>query len=317
MVARLIHKLKAGSIPYFQPVADTPGLARAVAPPSPSCAWRACRRSRWRRRDCRAGIWREWRRSSKRNWRTARRRTSHCCCVMRSQRRGKGSTGLLGLPVVLLDVDLESALRAGTGGSGDRARAGGVRGTAGRLGDRNRSRRLAITLDRIRQSLFAESVRAGWRAGCQPGLFLGRGRVARMRRDCAPYPQSWRRKAWPSTAWPSCCARRNVTSRWWRKPCGGRASRHISAAAWRGPIRRARVSGIAGMRGRRLLRHALRRISLAGAGAAARPSAGSPIAAPAAARRRNARAIIRARRNRCRAGGAARARNQRKAKMPR
>ena len=31
MVARVIHKLKAESIPYFQPVADTPGLARAVA----------------------------------------------------------------------------------------------------------------------------------------------------------------------------------------------------------------------------------------------------------------------------------------------
>ena len=31
MVARIIHKLKPRSIPYFRPVADTPGLARAVA----------------------------------------------------------------------------------------------------------------------------------------------------------------------------------------------------------------------------------------------------------------------------------------------
>jgi ATP-dependent helicase/nuclease subunit B len=31
MVARIVHKLKYGSIPYFRPVADTPGLARAVA----------------------------------------------------------------------------------------------------------------------------------------------------------------------------------------------------------------------------------------------------------------------------------------------
>ena len=31
MVARVIHKLKTHSLPYFQPVADTPGLARAVA----------------------------------------------------------------------------------------------------------------------------------------------------------------------------------------------------------------------------------------------------------------------------------------------
>jgi ATP-dependent helicase/nuclease subunit B len=31
LVARIIHRLKARSIPYFNPVADTPGLARAVA----------------------------------------------------------------------------------------------------------------------------------------------------------------------------------------------------------------------------------------------------------------------------------------------
>jgi hypothetical protein len=129
MVARdLIHKLKAESIPYFQPVADTPGLARAVAATIAELRLEGVRPEQVAATGCRAAIWRAWRRSSKRNWRTGPRPTSRCCCGMRSRRRREGKHRLLGLPVVLLDVDLEIGAAPGTCGSGPGAPAPMVEG---------------------------------------------------------------------------------------------------------------------------------------------------------------------------------------------
>ncbi len=110
MVTRVIHSLKA-SIPYFQPVADTPGLARAAAatiaelrlegvrpeqvaetgPPGRDLARMAARFDA----DLAA--------ASLADFALLLR---HAIAVARQQKHR-----LLGLPVVILDLDLESALR--------------------------------------------------------------------------------------------------------------------------------------------------------------------------------------------------------------
>ena len=158
MVARVIHKLKAESIPYFRPVADTPGLARAVARtiselrlegvrPEQVAATGAPGRDLARM----AALFEE---------ELAARSAADFALLLRyaiaAAREGKHR--LLGLPVVMLDVDPEGALqrelveavleRAPTVFDG--RMEGGLQPARG-------FSPAATTLDRIRESLFAES----------------------------------------------------------------------------------------------------------------------------------------------------------------
>jgi hypothetical protein len=161
MVARAIHKLKGESIPYFQPVADTPGLARAVARtiaelrlegvrPEQVAATGAPGRDLARM----AALYEQD---------LAERSAADFALLLRhaiaAARAGKHR--LLGLPVVLLDVDLDAALRR------ELAEAVLERAPAvfeGRLGGpawtpaAGLESRPTTTLDRIRQSLFADIV---------------------------------------------------------------------------------------------------------------------------------------------------------------
>jgi ATP-dependent helicase/nuclease subunit B len=164
MVARLIHKLKAaGSIPYFQPVADTPGLARAVAATIAELRLEGVRPEQVAAtglpgRDLARmeALYEE---------ELATRSAADFALLLRyaiaAARLGKHR--LLGLPVVLLDVDPEGALR------GELAEAVLERAPMvfdGRLGRHGPAWTPTAglescptsTLDRIRQSLFLESV---------------------------------------------------------------------------------------------------------------------------------------------------------------
>jgi len=161
MVARVIHKLKAESIPYFQPVADTPGLARAVARTIAELRLEGVRPERVAAtgppgRDLArmAALFEE---------ELANQSAADFALLLRyaiaAAREGKHR--LLGLPVLLLDVDLESSLRRELA-EAVLERAPAVF-DARLLGQTSRSGRVlqdppATTLDRIRQSLFAESV---------------------------------------------------------------------------------------------------------------------------------------------------------------
>ena len=110
MVARLIHKLKADSIPYFRPVADTPGLARAVSRTIAELRLEGVRPGQVEAtglpgRDLArmAALFEE---------ELASRTAADFALLVRyaiaAAREGKHR--LLGLPVVLLDVDPEPAL---------------------------------------------------------------------------------------------------------------------------------------------------------------------------------------------------------------
>jgi ATP-dependent helicase/nuclease subunit B len=161
MVARLIHKLKADSIPYFRPVADTPGLARAVAATIAELRLEGVRPEQVAAtgrpgRDLArmANLFEE---------ELANRSAADFALLVRyaiaAAREGKHR--LLGLPVVLLDVDPEPALlrelveavaalapevfeaRLRAGGPLPDGRGSESRGSEGH------------TLDRIRESLFA------------------------------------------------------------------------------------------------------------------------------------------------------------------
>jgi len=157
MVARVIHKLKAESIPYFQPVADTPGLARAVArtiaelrlegvPPERVAATGLPGRDLARM----AALYEE---------ELANRSAADFALLLRhaiaAAREGKHR--LLGRPLLLLDLDLDSSLR--------RELAEAVIDRAPEVlearleGGLEPARGLSpATLDRIRESLFKESV---------------------------------------------------------------------------------------------------------------------------------------------------------------
>jgi ATP-dependent helicase/nuclease subunit B len=160
MVARAIHELKAESIPYFQPVAETPGLARAVARTIAELRLEGVRPEQVANsgapgRDLArmAAMFEE---------ELASRSAADFAMLLRyaiaAAREGKHR--LLGLPVVLLDVDVESALRR------EFSEAVVERAPAvfeGRLDPPNRpawtpaagvESRPTSTLDRIRQSLF-------------------------------------------------------------------------------------------------------------------------------------------------------------------
>ena len=153
LVARVIHKLKAESIPYFKPVADTPGLARAV------CATIAELRLEGVRPESVAATGAPGsdlaRMAALYEEELANRSAADFALLLRyaiaAAREGKHR--LLGLPVVLLDVDLDARLR--------RELAEAVMAQApavfdGRLG--KAPLQPAGTLDRIRQSLFAQAV---------------------------------------------------------------------------------------------------------------------------------------------------------------
>jgi len=159
MVARVIHRLKADSIPYFQPVADTPGLARAVARTIAELRLEGVRPDQVAAagppgRDLArmAALYEE---------ELAHRSAADFALLLRhaSAAAREGKHRLLGLPVVLLDVDLESSLRRELAEAvlarspvvfEGRLAAGGAlpdgRGSEG------------CTLDRIRESLFVDAV---------------------------------------------------------------------------------------------------------------------------------------------------------------
>jgi hypothetical protein len=110
MVARLIHKLKAESIPYFRPVADTPGLARAVAATIAELRLEGVRPTQV----AATGLpGRDLARMAERfEEELADRSAADFALLLRyalaAAREGKHR--LLGLPMVLLDVDAERAL---------------------------------------------------------------------------------------------------------------------------------------------------------------------------------------------------------------
>jgi len=160
MVARVIHKLKADSIPYFQPVADTPGLARAVARTIAELRLEGVRPEQVAAtglpgRDLArmAALYEE---------ELAGRSAADFALLLRyaiaAAREGKHR--LLGLPVVLLDIDLDSSLRRQLAEALlDRAPAvfeGCL--TSGAGSQPAAASQAATTLDRIRESLFNPSL---------------------------------------------------------------------------------------------------------------------------------------------------------------
>ena len=160
MVARVIHKLKADSIPYFQPVADTPGLARAVARTIAELRLEGVRPEQVAAtgppgRDLArmAALYEQ---------ELAERSAADFALLLRyaiaAAREGKHR--LLGLPVVLLDIDLDSSLRRQLAEALlDRAPAvfeGCL--TSGAGSQPAAASQAATTLDRIRESLFNPSL---------------------------------------------------------------------------------------------------------------------------------------------------------------
>jgi CRISPR/Cas system-associated exonuclease Cas4 (RecB family) len=166
MVARVIHKLKAESIPYFRPVADTPGLARAVAATIAELRLQGARPLQV----AETGLpGRDLARMAMLfEQELAERSTADFALLLQyaiaAAREGKHR--LLGLPLVLLDLDLESKLvrdlaeavleRAPTA-----LVAQALPPAASTLLSAQRAQLASVgpptTLDRIRQSLFAES----------------------------------------------------------------------------------------------------------------------------------------------------------------
>ena len=174
MVARIIHKLKANSIPYFQPVADTPGLARAVAASIAELRLEnvrpeavAATGSPGRDLAQMAALF---------DAELAGASVADFALLLRHaiQAARAGKHRLLGLPVVLLDVDLESALRREFAEavfahapaifaaclSGDTKNIGILEQALG-VAAESRASASGHTLDRIRRSLFAATTSPG------------------------------------------------------------------------------------------------------------------------------------------------------------
>ncbi len=186
MVARLIYRLKADSIPYFKPVADTPGLARAVA------ATLAELRSEGVRPEQIASTGAPGRDLARIaalfEDELAERSAADFALLLRyaiaAAREGKHR--LLGLPLVLLDVDLDAALRRELAEVlMDRAPAV----FEARLGAADRPP--THTLDRVRQSLFADTVSPPGEVDSSLAYFSAAGEslecveIARRIRKCA------------------------------------------------------------------------------------------------------------------------------------
>lgn len=171
MVARVIHKLKAKSLPYFREVADTPGLARAVAASIAELR--------------RAGVQTEQVAATGRPGEDLARmaalfqeelaegRVADFALLLRHATAAAraGRHRLLGLPVLLLDVDVESNLqREFAEAVLERAPAVFAACLSGDKKNIQTLERMlqtqaeplapggGATLDRVRQSLFAETV---------------------------------------------------------------------------------------------------------------------------------------------------------------
>ena len=183
MVARIIHKLKPDSIPYFRPVADTPGLARAVAA---SIAELRLEGVRPEQVAATGPPGRDFAQMAAMFEQELRNASAADFAMLLRQAIAVAHDGkhrLLGLPVVLLDVDLESALRRQLAEAvlrrapavfaaclaGDEKnikvlermleiipKSGTEVGQA--LSPAKPPDRNGLTLDRIRESLFAETV---------------------------------------------------------------------------------------------------------------------------------------------------------------
>ena len=163
LVARVIHELKADSIPYFAPVADTPGLARVVASTIAELRLQGARPGQVAEtgppgRDLArmAALFEE---------ELTIRSAADFALLLRhaiaTAREGKHR--LLGLPVLLLDVDLESSLPRQLAEAVMACAPEVFHGSlAAQVPGQPRAPRQPggawTTLDRIRQSLFAESV---------------------------------------------------------------------------------------------------------------------------------------------------------------
>ena len=158
MVARVIHKLKAESIPYFQPVADTPGLARAVARTIAELRPQGVRPQQVAStglpgRDLARMVELYEEELAQRSAADFALLLQHAIAVARD-----GKHRLLGLPLVLLDVDLDTSLRRQLAEAViDRAPEIFQARLEGGL-EPARGLSPATTLDRIRESLFKESL---------------------------------------------------------------------------------------------------------------------------------------------------------------
>jgi hypothetical protein len=240
MVAHVIHKLKAESIPYFQPVAETPGLARAVARTIAELRLENVRpelvaETGLPGRDLArmAALFEE---------ELAGRSAADFALLLRyaiaAAREGKHR--LLGLPVVLLDVDPESSLRRELA-EAVLARApevfeAGLVGQTAATGRRGRRPRSGGTAPPAPWTAFANPSFSRKRfrppESRTPPWTTSPPRASRSSVSKSPAASAKRRRtAGPSTRWPSCCGRRNDINRWWKKPCGGPPSRRISAGA--------------------------------------------------------------------------------------
>lgn len=159
MVARVIHRLKADSIPYFQPVANTPGLARAVARTIAELRLQGVRVEDLSPTGAPGsdlarmieGFERELQERSAADFALLLR------YAIAAAREGKHR--LLGLPVVLLDVDLDARLR---GELFEAVRHASPAVFEGRLAARETAGNIKqTTLDRVRAALFLETAAAG------------------------------------------------------------------------------------------------------------------------------------------------------------
>ena len=158
MVARVIHQLKAQSIPYFQPVADTPGLARAVARSLAEVRLNGVLPDQL---DQAGSPGRDLARMAAlfEQELTARSVADFAMVVRRAIGAAReGRHRLLGLPVVLLDIQpdaklLRELLDAVVARAPEILEARMVPGSG--AGSPN------STLDRVRQSLFIEAVAPG------------------------------------------------------------------------------------------------------------------------------------------------------------
>jgi len=179
MVARIIHKLKPHSIPYFRPVADTPGLARAVAASLSELRLEGVRPDRVAATG-RPGQDLAQMAALFEEELTAAHAADFAILLQYAIAAARaGKHRLLGLPVLLLDLDLESALRQELAEAvlarapvvfaaclaGDRKNIavlermlGAGSSPARPLASSPPQSRTALTLDRIRESLFAQTV---------------------------------------------------------------------------------------------------------------------------------------------------------------
>ncbi len=173
MVARIIHQLKPNSIPYFRPVADTPGLARAVAASLSELRLEGVRPEQVAATGRPGQDLAQMATLFEEELAAAHAADFAILLQYAIAAARAAKHRLLGLPVLLLDVDLESALRRQLAEAvlahapvvfaaclaGDRKNIAVLERMLGAATE-PKPPGSAHTLDRIRQSLFAETVAA-------------------------------------------------------------------------------------------------------------------------------------------------------------